>query len=53
MKNIYISGRLFEQMSKRWPFSLLNDEQTSKWPGVVHLPDDIYFSNIALAKASV
>ena len=28
-----------EQMSKRWPFSLLNDEQMSNWVGVKHLPD--------------
>ena len=27
-----------EQMSKRWPFSLLNDEQMSNWVGVKHLP---------------
>ena len=27
-----------EQMSKRWPFSLLNDEQMSNWLGVEHLP---------------
>ena len=28
-----------EQMSKRWPVSLLNDEQMSNWVGVKHLPD--------------
>ena len=27
-----------EQMSKSWPFSLLNDEQMSNWLGVEHLP---------------
>ena len=27
-----------EQMSKRWPFPLLNDEQMSNWVGVEHLP---------------
>ena len=27
-----------EQMSKRWPCSLLNDEQMSNWVGVKHLP---------------
>ena len=27
-----------EQMSKRWPFSLLNDEQMSNWLGVEHQP---------------
>ena len=27
-----------EQMSKRWQFSLLNDEQMSNWVGVKHLP---------------
>ena len=27
-----------EQTSKRWPFSLLNDEQMSNWVGVKHLP---------------
>ena len=27
-----------EQMSKRWPFSLLNDEQMSNRVGVKHLP---------------
>ena len=27
-----------EQMSKRWPVSLLNDEQMSNWVGVKHLP---------------
>ena len=27
-----------EQMSKRWPFSLLNAEQMSNWLGVRHLP---------------
>ena len=34
-----------EQMSKRWPFSLLNDEQMSNWVGVKHLPDksDTFF----------
>ena len=29
-----------EQMSKRWQFSLLNDEQMSNWLGVKHLPVD-------------
>ena len=28
-----------EQMSKRWQFSLLNDEQMSNWVGVEHLPE--------------
>ena len=28
-----------EQMSKRWPFSLLNDEQMSNKVGVEHQPD--------------
>ena len=27
-----------EQMSKRWPFSLLNNEQMSNWLGVEHQP---------------
>ena len=27
-----------EQMSKEWPFSLLNDEQMSNWLGVEHCP---------------
>ena len=27
-----------EQMSKRLPFSLLDDEQMSNWVGVKHLP---------------
>ena len=27
-----------EQMSKKWQFSLLNDEQMSNWVGVKHLP---------------
>ena len=27
-----------EQMSKGWPFSLLNDEQMSNWLGVEHQP---------------
>ena len=27
--------------SKRWPFSLLNDEQMSNWVGVKHLPVEI------------
>ena len=27
-----------EQMSKGWPFSLLNDEQMSNWVGVEHQP---------------
>ena len=27
-----------EQMSKRWPFSLLNDEQMSNKVGVKHQP---------------
>ena len=27
-----------EQMSKRWQFSLLNDEQMSNWVGVKHQP---------------
>ena len=31
-----------EQMSKRWQFSLLNDEQMSNWVGVKHLPDNDY-----------
>ena len=30
-----------EQMSKRWQFSLLNDEQMSNWVGVKHLPDEM------------
>ena len=30
-----------EQMSKRWPFSLLNDEQMSNWVGVKHLPGNL------------
>ena len=30
-----------EQMSKRWPVSLLNDEQMSNWVGVKHLPGTI------------
>ena len=29
-----------EQMSKGWPFSLLNDEQMSNWLGVEHQPVD-------------
>ncbi len=33
-----------EQMSKRWPFSLLNDEQMSNWVGVKHLP--VLFSRL-------
>ena len=33
-----------EQMSKRWPFSLLNDEQMSNWLGVKHLPANICHS---------
>ena len=28
-----------EQMSKRWPFSLLNNEQMSNWLGVEHQPE--------------
>ena len=28
-----------EQMSKGWPYSLLNDEQMSNWLGVEHQPD--------------
>ena len=32
-----------EQMSKRWQFSLLNDEQMSNWVGVEHLPIFVYF----------
>ena len=27
-----------QQMSKRWPFSLLNDKQMTNWLGVKHLP---------------
>ena len=27
-----------EQMSKGWPYSLLNDEQMSNWLGVEHQP---------------
>ncbi len=27
-----------EQMRKRWPFSLLNNEQMSNWLGVEHFP---------------
>ena len=34
-----------EQMSKRWPFSLLNDEQMSNWLGVEHLPVDLWTKN--------
>ena len=30
-----------EQMSKRWQFSLLNNEQMSNWVGVKHLPVNI------------
>ena len=29
-----------EQMSKEWPFSLLNDEQMSNWLGVEHCPEN-------------
>ena len=29
-----------EQMSNRWPFSLLNGEQMSNWVVVKHLPDN-------------
>ncbi len=28
-----------EQMSKTWPFSLLNNEQMSNWLGVEHQPE--------------
>ena len=31
-----------EQMRKRWPFSLLNNEQMSNWLGVEHFPVAIY-----------
>ena len=31
-----------EQMSKRWPFSLLNNEQMSNWLGVEHQPDKLF-----------
>ena len=31
-----------EQTSKKWPFSLLNDEQMSNWVGVKHLPDSFF-----------
>ena len=31
-----------EQMSKGWPFSLLNDEQMSNWLGVEHQPVNIW-----------
>ena len=34
-----------EQMSKRWPVSLLNDEQMSNWVGVKHLPVRVVSSN--------
>ena len=34
-----------EQMSKRWQFSLLNDEQMSNWLGVKHLPVDPMMSS--------
>ena len=34
-----------EQMSKRWPFSLLNDEQMSNWVGVKHLPVEVQTPN--------
>ena len=32
-----------EQMSKRWPFSLLNDEQMSNKVRVEHQPDKTFF----------
>ena len=31
-------------MSKRWPFSLLNDEQVSNRVGVKHLPEFFFFA---------
>ena len=37
-----------EQMSKRWPVSLLNDEQMSNWVGVKHLPDTFIYIYILL-----
>ena len=33
-----------EQMSKRWPFSLLNDEQMSNWVGVKHFPVVVFYT---------
>ena len=34
-----------EQMSKKLPFSLLNDEQMSNWLGVEHLPEMVFLFN--------
>ena len=41
-----------EQMSKSWPFPLLNDEQMSNWLGVEHQPDieilfDVYIHTLS------
>ena len=35
-----------EQMSKRWPVSLLNDEQMSNCMGVKHLPDKYVITHL-------
>ena len=38
-----------EQMSKRWPFSLLNDEQMSNKVGVEHQPvEGFYYCSMGL-----
>ena len=34
-----------EQMSKGWPYSLLNDEQMSNWLGVEHQPDGVHLED--------
>ncbi len=40
-----------EQMSKRWPVSLLNDEQMSNWVAVKHLPDNPDMDPMGIGKA--
>ena len=39
-----------EQMSKGWPFFLLNDEQMSNWLGVEHQPVLKVWSKLLLVK---
>ena len=41
-----------EQMSKGWPYSLLNDEQMSNWLGVEHQPGKLLVSKNFFKKSN-
>ena len=39
--------------SKRWPFSLLNDEQMGNWVGVKHLPVQLVFVALSIETRNI